>query len=298
MIISASRRTDIPAFYADWFMNRVRAGFCMVANPRNPRQVSRVSLAPADVDAIVFWSKDPAPLVRHLGELDAMGFRYYFLVTLNDYPVHLEPCVPPLADRIRTFCGLGDRIGKGRVVWRYDPVIISRAIDADYHTRSFSAIAAALRGHSERVIVSILDLYPATRHRLAAVEERTGDSFVLNPFEMPELGVLVRRFASIATDNDMEIQSCAEDDRLAGYGVCPGKCIDDKLIRDKLGVDVSAAKDKGQRARCLCVASRDIGANECCVHGCEYCYATGSAEKADRRHQSHDPESELLLTGS
>ncbi|MEI6972380.1 MAG: DUF1848 domain-containing protein [bacterium] len=294
MIISASRRTDIPAFYADWFMNRVRAGFCMVRNPRNPKQTTWVSLGPADVDAVVFWSKNPEPMLRHLHELDTMRFHYYFLFTINDYPVSLEPHVPPLAGRLATFRDLAGRIGKGRVVWRYDPVILSACLDAASHRRAFDKIARSLEGYTQRVTISIVDLYSGTRRRLAAVERLTGDRFVRDPFSLPRLEDLVRGLSSIAADRGMDIQSCAEDDRLSRFGINPGKCVDDGLVSSECGITVSSAKDRGQREKCGCVRSRDIGANDSCVHGCEYCYATSSMERAVATYNAHDPEAEFL----
>ena len=141
MIISASRRTDIPALYSKWFMNRIRAGYCRVPNPRNTKQVSRVSLRPSDVEAIVFWSKNPAPLLPHLRELDSSGFRYYFQFSLNDYPWALEPNLPSLSDRTDTFKDLGRILGPSRVVWRYDPIIISNLTPFEYHREMFAWIA-------------------------------------------------------------------------------------------------------------------------------------------------------------
>lgn len=295
MIISASRRTDIPAFYADWFMNRIRAGSCQVANPRNPRQVSEVSLAPSDVEAIVFWSKNPAPLVRHLAELDRLGFRYYFLFTLNDYPVCIEPCVPPLEERIKTFVDLSCRIGKDKVVWRYDPVILSEFLSPDYHRRAFSKIADRLCNSATRVVISVVDFYAKTARRLSALEAATGDRFVRDPIAVPEFSSLISDLSSIAKVNGMRIQGCAEDERLMELGIRPGKCIDDELIRDVLGVSVTQEKDHGQRERCLCVVSRDIGVSDSCAYGCEYCYATSSAAKAMARHRLHIPESPFLI---
>lgn len=133
LIISASRRTDIPAFYSEWFMNRISAGFCLVPNPFNPTQVSTVSLAQDDVDAIVFWSRDPRPLMLHLDELDSMGYAYVFQFTINGYPSLLEPGVPKLEVAISTLVELADMIGPSRIVWRYDPIILSNITSPKYH---------------------------------------------------------------------------------------------------------------------------------------------------------------------
>ncbi|HPU75793.1 MAG TPA: DUF1848 family protein, partial [Bacillota bacterium] len=157
MIISASRRTDIPAFYTKWFMNRIRQGSCVVVNPFNSSQRYCVDLAPDAVDAIVFWSKNPAPLIPHLGELDDMGYRYYFQLTICNYPRDIEQYLPPLPERIATAVELARRIGPRRVIWRYDPIIISSRTDAQFHRREFASLASALEGSTTRVVVSLMD---------------------------------------------------------------------------------------------------------------------------------------------
>ncbi|MEW6229256.1 MAG: DUF1848 family protein, partial [Bacillota bacterium] len=146
MIISASRRTDIPKFYSEWFMNRVRAGFCTFPNPFNPKQLIEVSLRPEDVDVIVFWSKDPGPLIPHLGELDRRGLRYYFQFTVNGYPGFMEPNVPPLGEVLDTFGRLSATVSPDRMIWRYDPIVLSNATGLEYHVRRFGEIAGALKG--------------------------------------------------------------------------------------------------------------------------------------------------------
>ena len=171
MIISASRRTDIPAFYSKWFMNRLRAGFCQVPNPMNMKKVTTVSLSPDIVTAIVFWSKNPAPLLPHLKELNTRGFDYYFQFTLNDYPRSLEPNVPPFNARIETFKDLSSRVGSSRVVWRYDPIIISNFTDFTFHREKFSWIAEELKDKTQRVVVSIVDFYRKTERRLSLLKE-------------------------------------------------------------------------------------------------------------------------------
>ncbi|HHT27052.1 MAG TPA: DUF1848 domain-containing protein, partial [Firmicutes bacterium] len=166
MIISVSRRTDIPAFFSDWFMAQVRAGYCFVPNPMRPSQVSKVSLLPEDVECMVFWSKSPAPLLRHLPELDARGFKYYFLFTLNGYPRILEPYLPDTSMLINSFVELAQTIGPAKVIWRYDPIIISAATPYQYHVQHFAYLAQELRGSTERVVVSIFDWYPFLKNRL------------------------------------------------------------------------------------------------------------------------------------
>ena len=146
MIISASRRTDIPAFYARWFMNRIREGYCTVPNPFNPNQVSRISLKPEDVDIIVFWTRYARPLMPFLNELDDRGYRYYFLYTLMNNPRALEPKSPSHKRSLNTFQNLSNRIGMEKVIWRYDPIVFTRITDPNFHKETYQHIAEQLKG--------------------------------------------------------------------------------------------------------------------------------------------------------
>jgi hypothetical protein len=295
MIVSVSRRTDIPAYYAEWFIRRLRAGWCEVANPFRPSSVTRVSLDRADVDAFVFWTRNPAPFAAATDEVEARGYPFYFLVTVNGYPPELEPHAPPLPVRLAALRRLADRIGPDRVVWRYDPILLSERMDFGWHLDRFTELAAALRDATRRVIVSFADFYRKTERRLRAVERLTGDPFVRDPFAQPGFPTFVRRLCTRAAEQGMDIQSCAEDARLASLGIRPGKCIDDELLRRVLGVSVRDRKDAGQRPACGCVAARDIGAVDSCPNGCEYCYATVSHAVARDRHARHDPANPLLI---
>lgn len=277
-------------------MARLRSGYCLVPNPWNHKQISRVSLAVNDVDAIVFWSKNPAPLIPYVPEIDRLGFQYYFLFTINDYPDDIEHHLPPVTERIGTFCELSSEIGKGRMVWRYDPVIVSRRFDAGFHMRTFENLARQLSGATARVIISIADFYARTERRLSDVEAATGDRFARDPFALPEFGRMIESMAASAAASGMSIQSCAEDNRLEALGIKPGKCIDDVLLMSILNHRVSARRDTGQRQKCLCIESRDIGVNNTCVHGCEYCYATSSRARAERNYESHDPGAPMLYS--
>jgi hypothetical protein len=289
VIISASRRTDIPGCYPEWLMNRLRAGWCEAVNPVNRSIVTRVSLAPRDVEAIVFWSKNPRPLLPHLDEVERLGLRYFFLLTLNRYPRQIEPAMPPVDDRVRTFRELSDRIGAERCIWRYDPILLSQRMGAPYHLNAFEQIAAPLRGHTRRVIISLVDFYRKTERRLAELERQTGERFCRPPSSSPGFEPLMRGLVEIATRNGMEIQSCAEGPELGAMGIRPGKCIDDDLIRRLFGISVTPRKDPGQRPLCRCVESRDIGAPDTCRHGCVYCYATRVLKADPAAARPHDP---------
>jgi hypothetical protein len=243
MIISASRRTDIPAFYAEWFVNRVRAGYCTVPNPFNRQQIARVSLLPEDVEVIVFWTRNPKPLMPFLDELDQRGFRYYFQYTLLGYPRAIDTKGPAREAAIATFRELSEHLGPERLIWRYDPLVFSQLTGAQYHLENYTQIAADLRGHTNRSVVSIMDLYAKIRKRLAAMNAQGMGVVAYDGTPSPRLDELMTSFRRIANENGMQIQSCAENLDLTVYGIHPGKCIDDEYIRATFGLEVGHAKD-------------------------------------------------------
>ncbi len=295
MIISASRRTDIPKYYAEWFINRIRAGYCTVANPYNHQQVMRIPLSPGVVDAIVFWTRDPRPLMPYLPELDAHNFRYYFQFTVVGYPPVFDRYVPPETYQIDTFKALANKIGPEKVVWRYDPMIFSNITDADYHRARYAQLASALAGYTHRSVISLLDFYAKTFRRMAPLQN-AGVVTELNPErDEARFGELMRFIAQTAKGYNMQIESCAEPIDLTQCGIRPGKCVDDDLIERVFGISISHRKDPNQRETCGCILSRDIGAYDTCLHGCEYCYATSSQVLAIRNHRSHNPHSPSLV---
>jgi len=296
VIISASRRTDIPAFFSEWFMKRIEEGFVCVANPVNPRQVGRFSLLPDDVDAIVFWSKNPRPLMARLNELDS-GYRYYFQFTLNDYPPVFEPNVPGLGERLDTFRTLSDRVGPDRVVWRYDPIVVSSVTPPDYHLERIDGIASSLRGYTRRLVISLLDFYSKTEGRLSRLSSETGTMFrdIALPAYRTELLALARRIRGIGDGHGLEVSSCAEAVDLGDAGIPHGACIDAALIRRLFGIEKDFPKDRGQRAECLCAESVDVGAYNTCGHQCAYCYANFSGESITKNLARHDASSPVLI---
>jgi hypothetical protein len=289
MIISASRRSDIPAFYTPWFISRLRAGWCSVPNPFYPSRVSKVSLKPEDVDVIVFWTRNALPLAPHLKELEERGYRFYFLYTLMDNPRAIDPACPPLKSALKTFLTLAERIGPEKVIWRYDPIVITSVTDPDFHRRAFRRIAGELRGSTTRCIISNVQLYRKAekRFREKGVELKT--------LQEEALGDLMGFMAGEAQERGMDIQGCAQKMELEGHGVGHGKCVDDEYIEKLFGIEVSRNKDRYQRKACGCVKSKDIGMYDTCLYGCLYCYATGSFEKADENYRRHDPDSPSLL---
>ncbi len=294
MIISASRRTDIPAFYAEWFVNRIRAGYCGVPNPFNRDQVTRVSLLPEDVEVIVFWTRNPRPLFPYLQELDQLGYSYYFQYTILDHPREIDPKSPPAEAAIRAFRELAQRIGPERLIWRYDPIVFTGQTGAAFHSDAYRRIAAALQGATRRSVISIMDHYAKARSRLSRLEHQ--GFRLLDPQESTDsIQQLIPALVETAGQHSMEIVSCAEELDLHPHGVRPGKCVDDEYIQQVFGIQVGSKKDPSQRKACGCVVSKDIGMYDSCLFGCQYCYATQSFELAHRRHDEHRPDSPSLV---
>jgi hypothetical protein len=284
MIISASRRTDIPAFYSDWFINRLRAGYVLVRNPINHAQVSKVPLNPSLVDCIVFWSKNPENIIRHLPEL--REYNYYFLITINSYDKSLEPNVPPKKNIIETVRKLSDLIGPEKIIWRYDPIFYTEKFDYSYHVKYFERIAAALEGRTKKCIISFLDLYKKCERNMQGIN-----------FHIPNLKEVCEIAGAIAAagqKHKIKIESCAETYELEKFGISHAKCIDEELISRIAGKNLKVGKDKNQRTQCRCVESVDIGAYNTCPHNCRYCYANLNKELAMKNYAEHNPDSELI----
>lgn len=287
MIISASRRTDIPAFYSDWLLNRLRAGFALVQSPVNPHFYSRINLGPGVVDCLVFWTKNPANLLGKLDAVTSLGHKFYFQFTLTPYGPEVESGLPPKDELIETFKRLSKKIGPEKVVWRCDPIILGGGFDVDYHLHNFSRLAHALSGYTERCTISFLDFYRNIKKPLEAVFARE--------IKNDELSRLADGFSKTAAGCGMELLTCAEPVDLGRFGIGRASCIDKGLIEKIIGCPIDAKKDQNQRPACGCIESVDIGAYGCCPHGCVYCYANRGRETALRRAELHDPESPALI---
>lgn len=268
MIISARRRTDIPAFYSRWFFDRLAEGYVWVRNPMNRKQISEILLDREHVDCFVFWTKNPAPLMEHLGQLDNMGYPYYFQFTLTPYGRDLEPGLPEKSDLEETFLALAEKAGKDRLVWRYDPIVFSRdgRYTAEYHLREFERLCRRFEGLTDTCTVSFLDVYRKNGRSLQQLEIRMPD-------EEERRGLLLE-FCRIAGARGIAVQTCCEAGLLP-EGVGEGRCIDPDRIRRITGKPVPDQADKTQRQGCRCAKSVDIGAYDTCVHFCGYCYANG-----------------------
>ena len=288
MIISCSRRTDIPAFYSDWFFNRIREGFVQMQNPVNANQLRQVSLAPSDVDCIIFWTKDPAPMLDRLHLLK--DYKYYFQFTMTPYGKEIEPNLPPKNEIMDSFLKLSDKVGKKRVIWRYDPILLSDNTTIEYHVDHFEEIAKRLLGYTEKCVISFIDMY---RH----IQGRMSDQSVRPPDEF-EMRALAEKLARIAENYNMKVETCAEKIDLADLGIGHGKCIDDRLISELTGRNLNNKKDKYQREFCGCVSSIDIGEYNTCRHGCRYCYANSNQKELEKNHALHHSTSPYFLSQS
>lgn len=295
MIISVSRRTDIPAFYTKWFINRIRAGYCTVPNPFNKNQISYISLKPEDVDVIVFWSRNPAPLIPYLEELNQRGYRYYFQFTVMNNPRFLDTKSPSLGSSIRTFQKLANHIGSQRVVWRYDPIVLSDATDIDFHVKAYEKIAVLLSSYTHRSVISIVDGYAKNNKRLQEIENTYSLNILNVGSSQHILSKLLPSLAEISRDNGMEVFSCAEETDFSSYGILSGKCIDDKYIEKVFNLSVNYKKDTAQREACGCVVSKDIGMYDTCLFGCQYCYATTNFKKSEENNRKHNFLSPSLI---
>ncbi len=271
VIVSASRATDIPAFQGDWLAERLKEGFCHWRNPFN-NAVSKVSFEKTRF--FVFWTKNPAPFIKHLKLFDERRLGYCFQFTLNNYdPEGLEPCVPPLKERIETFARLSDMLGPERVIWRFDPIILSDKLRPSEAVERIGAIGGKLKGLTKRLVISFADIerYKAAKRRLGSAWSEPSED---------EIHEIASKLSELNKSLGLEISTCAESVELELYGIAHSRCIDGGLI-SRLAPDAAelqshlrgAGKDKGQRKDCLCVKSKDIGSYGTCRHGCLYCYA-------------------------
>ncbi len=284
MIVSASRRTDIPAYYFPWFLERLKKGEVLVRNPMNLHQVSRVLLNKESVDGIVFWSKYPAPMLKGLSELDP--YPYYIQYTLNGYGKEMEGGLPDIWQRIGVFHALAERLGPERMIWRYDPILFSRDYTPVWHREKFKILADALAGSAGRCVISFMDMYRRIQKKMKELDAR-----VPVQEEMLWIG---EEFGRIAVDNGMEIQTCAEEIELEQFGIQKGACIDQELLSRLAGRPLRLKKDKNQREACGCAASVDIGCYDTCRSQCAYCYAVCGKRTRTERLLLYDKDSPFL----
>ena len=276
-IISASRRTDIPAYYADWFMQQVEAGEVTYPNPMSFKPV-RLSLRPEDVLFVVFWTRNPHPLEKHLARLDEIYRRaYYFHFTINGLPKTLETNNPPVEFAVATFRRLAERYPK-QIFWRYDPIVLSDLTPPAYHLEKFRELAERLRGATTRCYFSFVSWYQKVQRNFAKATQRHGVNF--RDAELAVRLELVRGLNQIAAANGMRLYSCCQDALCAVDGVAKSRCVDIETIREIAAERYRRLRLAPTREDCGCYESRDIGYYDSCPHGCIYCYANLNRDRA------------------
>lgn len=286
-IISVSRRTDIPAFYHKWFFNRIEKGFVHVKKKIHSKIVKKVSLLPDHVICFVFWTRNPQMMLEKLDILDHKGFNYYFQFTLTPYGREIEPGLPDHDSLVNTFRAVSEKIGKQKIIWRYDPILFSSSIGLEYHKEKFEQLAEKLCRYTGRCTISFIDTY--------GISKKNRDRLQLKRIDTADMEHLGREIAQVGRKLDLTVETCAEKIDLSGYGIHPAKCVDDDLIKKITGKDMTLSKDPSQRKLCRCVQSIDIGTDETCLHGCRYCYATKSHAAARRNSRLHDQNSSGLI---
>ena len=283
MIINTGQRTDIPAFYAEWFANRLREGFVCVRNPYDPSQVSRYRLDPTVVDVIGFCTKNPAPMFPYMDLLKDYG--QYWFMTITPYGRDMEPNVPDKHRLLEDFKRLSEQVGVNAIGWRYDPILLSERYTTAYHLRAFETMASALEGYTQTAVISFIDLYPKVRRNFPEAREVRAE-------ERIRLG---KALIEIASAHGMIVKPCAEGDELAPYGADCGGCMRLGDYEKAIGKKLSAPKRKGARAGCACYLACDIGAYNTCKHLCKYCYANAEPATVLAQSRLHDARSPFFI---
>lgn len=285
MIVSVSRRTDIPAFYSEWFFNRLKEGYVHVLNPINKKQISEISLSPKDVDCFVFWTKNPEPMIDRLDELK--DYDYYFQFTITPYGKDVESGIVDKNKVVETFITLSQKIGKERVILRYDPILLTEKYNIEYHKKAFEKLCSRVADYTEKCVISFVDLYKKT--------ERNTKSLNIIPMYDDTIKTIAKNISETAAKYNLQVETCSEGYDLSEFNIVKGKCIDDNLVSKITGYEIYVDKDKTQREVCGCVKSVDIGQYNTCRHHCLYCYANFNYEIVEENVKLHDDNKPMLV---
>ena len=287
MIIQTGMRTDIPAFYSEWFVNRIKEGFVLVRNPYNPSQVSRYSLSPDVVDLIGFCTKNPAPMLPHMDILK--GYGQYWFVTITPYGKDIEPNVPDKQKVMEDFKKLSDIVGVDSMGWRYDPILVDEEHPVGWHIAEFGKMAETLSGYTNTCVISFIDLYSKVRRNFPEAREVCHEDRL----------AIGKAFIEIARRYDITIRPCAEGKELEPYGADCSGCMTVKTYEKALhaNLDVPRRGTNQRNGECACLLGTDIGAYDTCGHLCRYCYANVHADLVRENLRRHDPRSPFLTGG-
>lgn len=292
-VISASRRTDIPAFYSRWFMDKIERGLCHAVNPYNGR-TQEVPLGPDAVDAIVFWTRDARPIENHLPGLRSRGYSFYFQYTITGYPRLFDPGTPSVETAAAAVRRIAETFGPASVVWRYDPIISTSVTDEKWHVENFRRIAGQLAGAVDQCVISFVDRYRKLDRNFFPKLEQAGVDF--HDPERQALTGLALRLEELARDAGMDLAACCEPEIVEG-GLGRAACIDPVRLARVTGKDFTKLAKRPTRAGCGCHESKDIGAYDTCPSGCAYCYANRSPQAAARNARGARTESLALRPG-
>ena len=283
MILNTGMRTDIPAFYSEWFMNRIRAGYVLVRNPYRQDWITRYELNPDVVDCISFCTKDPAPMLKHLDELSR--FNQYWFVTITPYGKDIEPNVPPKEKVMQDFITLSKAVGDNCIGWRYDPIFVDSTYSVERHISDFEEMCRTLSGYTKVCVISFIDLYEKVLRNFPQVR-------TVSPQERAAIG---KTFADIGKRYGITIKACAEGNDLAPYGVDCNGCMTQETFEAAIGCSLDIPKKKSLRSECSCILGTDIGVYDTCAHLCRYCYANSNSSNVKRNMSLHDPTSPFLV---
>lgn len=290
MIISASYKTDIPTFFGDWFVNRLRAGYCKTLNPYNQR-IQRVSLDSKDVNGFVFWTKNVGPFLKHLAEVRRLGFPFLVQHTINAYPRVLEQAVVDAEKSVEHVCRIAEEYGPRVCVWRYDTVIHSSVTPREFHLETFSRLARSMAGATDEVVISFAQLYQKTLRNMNRTAAEHG--FTWSDPSDDWKRSLVTDLSAIAAAHGIRLTVCSQPQLLVA-SAGEARCVDAERLNEVGGTSFRC-KLKGNRKECGCYEARDIGEYDTCPHGCVYCYAVRDRQLALDRYRKHDPNSEFLF---
>jgi hypothetical protein len=283
MVIQTGMRTDIPAFYSEWFCNRLKAGYVLVRNPYNPHAVTRYRLTPDVVDLIAFCTKNPSPMLSHMHLLQSYG--QYWFVTITPYGKEIEPNVPPKEQVMEMFQQLSSIVGVDAIGWRYDPIFINEAYPLERHLQDFAQMAAQLSGYTKTCVISFIDLYEKVKRNFPGCRAVT----------QYERIVIGKTFARIGRQYGMTVKACAEGEDLQPYGVDCRGCMTIETYETALHMPLQPPRIQSARKECACYLSNDIGAYDTCAHLCRYCYANANRAAVLRNQKRHNPQSPFLI---
>ncbi len=283
MIINTGCRTDIPAFYAKWFMNRIREGYVLVRNPYNPNQVTKYNLSPEVVDCLAFCTKNPEPMLSYLDKLDM--YKQYWFVTITPYGKDIEPNVPDKKKVMESFKKLSNHIGVDSIGWRYDPIFIGDGFDVNKHITCFGNMAKELKGYTHNCTISFLDLYEKVKRNAPNI----------NPPTKEEQIEMAKAFRKIGKENNMVIHACCEKTYLSQYGLQCNGCMSQEIVEKAINNTLQPPKRKNLRQECSCLMGNDIGAYNTCGHLCKYCYANANKQFVIQNMKKHDDNSPFLI---